>query len=80
MTKEQEHDDLHHAIWQIANNLRGSVNGWDFKSYVSGMLFCRSISEKLRNHINKFEREAGKLCRQGYRRIGSSMSIIWENC
>jgi len=38
-TKEQERAELHRAIWQIANDLRGSVDGWDFKQYVLGMLF-----------------------------------------
>lgn len=59
MTREQERDELHRAIWQIANDLRGSVDGWDFKSYVLGILFYRFISENLVNHINKAEREAG---------------------
>ena len=40
-------------IWQIANNLRGSVDGWDFKQYVLGMLFYRFISENLTSYINK---------------------------
>lgn len=51
-TKEQERAELHRAIWQIANDLRGSVDGWDFKSYVLGMLFYRFISENLANYIN----------------------------
>jgi type I restriction enzyme M protein len=59
MSKEQERDELHRAIWQIANDLRGSVDGWDFKSYVLGMLFYRFISENLVSHINKAERETG---------------------
>jgi type I restriction enzyme M protein len=59
MTKEQERDELHRAIWQIANDLRGSVDGWDFKSYVLGMLFYRFISENLTNYINKEERKTG---------------------
>ena len=37
--KEQERDVLHRAIWAIADELRGSVDGWDFKSYVLGMMF-----------------------------------------
>jgi len=61
MTKEQERDELHRAIWQIANDLRGSVDGWDFKSYVLGMLFYRFISENLVNHINKAEWETGNI-------------------
>ena len=60
MTKEQERSELHRAIWQIANDLRGSVDGWDFKQYVLGMLFYRFISENLTNYINTDERRAGK--------------------
>ena len=56
MTKEQERAELHRAIWQIANDLRGSVDGWDFKSYVLGLLFYRFISENLTNYINEYER------------------------
>lgn len=55
MTKEQERDELHRTIWQIANDLRGSVDGWDFKAYVLGMLFYRFISENLTAYINKEE-------------------------
>jgi len=51
-TKEQERAELHRAIWQIANDLRGSVDGWDFKQYVLGMLFYRFISENLTRHLN----------------------------
>lgn len=47
MTKEQERNELHRTIWRIANDLRGSVDGWDFKAYVLGMLFYRFISENL---------------------------------
>ena len=60
MTKEQERAELHRAIWQIANDLRGSVDGWDFKQYVLGMLFYRFISENLTNYINADERRTGK--------------------
>ncbi len=59
MTKEQEREELHRTIWQIANDLRGSVDGWDFKAYVLGFLFYRFISENLTKHINDFERKAG---------------------
>jgi type I restriction enzyme M protein len=59
MTNEQERDELHRTIWQIANDLRGSVDGWDFKSYVIGMLFYRFISENLTSFINEGERRAG---------------------
>jgi hypothetical protein len=41
--KEQERSQLHSTIWRIANDLRGSVDGWDFKQYVLGMLFYRFI-------------------------------------
>ena len=57
--KEQERDELHRAIWAIADELRGSVDGWDFKSYVLGMMFYRYISENLTNYINVGEIEAG---------------------
>ncbi len=59
MTKEQQRDELHRTIWQIANDLRGSVDGWDFKSYVLGMLFYRFISENLTAFINKEEQRTG---------------------
>jgi len=59
MTKEQERAELHRAIWQIANDLRGSVDGWDFKQYVLGMLFYRFISENLTSYINEDERRNG---------------------
>ncbi|MBR1594800.1 MAG: type I restriction-modification system subunit M [Alloprevotella sp.] len=59
MSREQERAELHRTIWAMANDLRGSVDGWDFKSYVLGMLFYRFISENLAAHINKLEREAG---------------------
>lgn len=59
MTKEQERAELHRTIWQIANDLRGSVDGWDFKSYVLGILFYRFISENLTDYLNKEERRTG---------------------
>ena len=58
--KEQERAELHRTIWSIANDLRGSVDGWDFKQYVLGMLFYRYISENLAGYINAGEREAGE--------------------
>ncbi len=57
--KEQERDELHRAIWSIADDLRGSVDGWDFKSYVLGIMFYRYISENLTNYINDGEVKAG---------------------
>ena len=59
MSREQERNELHKTIWAIANDLRGSVDGWDFKQYVLGMLFYRFISENLTNYINKEERKTG---------------------
>lgn len=58
-TKEQERSELHRTIWQIANDLRGSVDGWDFKQYVLGILFYRFISENLTSYINTDERRSG---------------------
>lgn len=58
-TKEAERAELHKTIWRIANDLRGNVDGWDFKSYVLGMLFYRFISENLTTYINQLERAAG---------------------
>ena len=58
-TKEGQRAELHKTIWRIANDLRGSVDGWDFKSYVLGMLFYRFISENLAAYINAGERAAG---------------------
>ena len=57
--KEQERDELHRAIWAIADELRGAVDGWDFKNYVLGTMFYRYISEKLRSYINSGEHAAG---------------------
>ncbi len=57
--KEQERAELHRTIWNMANDLRGSVDGWDFKQYVLGMLFYRYISENITVYINKGEHEAG---------------------
>lgn len=57
--KETERAELHRTIWNIANELRGSVDGWDFKSYVLGMLFYRYISENLTSYVNTDEIDAG---------------------
>lgn len=56
---QQERDELHRSIGIIADNLRGSVDGWDFKHYVLGTMFYRYISENLTNYINKDEHDAG---------------------
>lgn len=57
--KEKERDELHRAIWAIADELRGAVDGWDFKNYVLGTMFYRYISENLTSYINSGEHEAG---------------------
>lgn len=57
--KEQEREELHRAIWAIADDLRGAVDGWDFKSYVLGTMFYRYISENIANYINQGEIDAG---------------------
>ena len=57
--KEQERDELHRAIWAIADDLRGAVDGWDFKNYVLGTMFYRYISENLTSYINEGEVQAG---------------------
>ena len=59
MTKEAQRAELHKTIWRIANDLRGSVDGWDFKTYVLGMLFYRFISENLTAYLNEHERKSG---------------------
>ena len=59
MKKEQQREELHRAIWAIADELRGAVDGWDFKNYVLGTMFYRYISESLCNYINAGEVEAG---------------------
>lgn len=58
MVAAAERAELHKTIWRIANDLRGSVDGWDFKSYVLGFLFYRFISENLTDYLNEKERQA----------------------
>lgn len=57
--KEQEREELHRAIWAIADELRGAVDGWDFKNYVLGTMFYRYISENFCAYINAEEWAAG---------------------
>lgn len=57
--KEVERAELHRTIWAIADEMRGSVDGWDFKSYILGMLFYRYISENITTYINRGEWETG---------------------
>ena len=58
-SKEVQRAELHKTIWKIANDLRGSIDGWDFKSYVLGILFYRFISENLTAYLNAGEHSAG---------------------
>ena len=60
MARLEERAELHKAIWGIADSLRGSVSGWEFKAYVLGTLFYRFISEKLESRLNADERAAGR--------------------
>lgn len=55
----REREELHKKIWAIADDLRGSVDGWDFKQYILGIMFYRYISENITNYINEGERKAG---------------------
>ena len=57
--KEQEREELHRAIWSIAEDLRGAVDGWDFKNYVLGTMFYRYLSEHITSWFNNGEIEAG---------------------
>ena len=59
MSSNREREELHKAIWSIADDLRGSVDGWDFKQYILGIMFYRYISENITNYINEGERKAG---------------------
>ncbi|OQY19343.1 MAG: restriction endonuclease, partial [Desulfobacteraceae bacterium 4572_35.1] len=51
MTSKQQRAALQRQIWQIANDVRGAVDGWDFKQYVLGTLFYRFISENFASYI-----------------------------
>ena len=59
MASNREREELHKAIWSIADDLRGAVDGWDFKQYILGIMFYRYISENITNYINEGERKAG---------------------
>ena len=51
--REQERAELYRTIWALVNELGGSVDGWDYKQYVLGMLLYRYISEKFTTYLNK---------------------------
>ena len=76
--KEKEREELHKTIWKIANELRGSVDGWDFKQYVLGLLFYRFISENIENYVNENQRKAGILDFQ-YRNISDEEALLGKS-
>ena len=60
-TEASQRAELHRKIWAIADDVRGAVDGWDFKQYVLGILFYRFISENMSAYFDKAEHEAGDL-------------------
>lgn len=60
MATNNERAELHKTIWKIANDLRGKVDGWDFKAYVLGSIFYRFISENICDYIQELMAEAGQ--------------------
>ena len=52
-SKETQRAELHKAIWGIADDVRGAVDGWDFKAYILCFLFYRFISEDLAEYLNE---------------------------
>ncbi len=76
--KEREREELHKTIWKIANELRGSVDGWDFKQYVLGLLFYRFISENIENYVNENQRKAGITDFQ-YRNISDEEALLGKS-
>ena len=59
MATMQERAELHKTIWKIANDLRGSVDGWEFKAYVLGSIFYRFISENICDYFNQRMHDLG---------------------
>ncbi len=51
MSSATQRSELQSKIWKIANEVRGSVDGWDFKQYVLGTLFYRFISENFSSYM-----------------------------
>ena len=76
--KEREREELHKTIWKIANELRGSVDGWDFKQYVLGLLFYRFISENIENYVDENQRKAGITDFQ-YRNISDEEALLGKS-
>ena len=63
MTSTEQRAALQRQIWQIANDVRGAVDGWDFKQYVLGTLFYRFISENFANYIEGGDDSIHCMCR-----------------
>ena len=76
--KDKEREELHKTIWKIANELRGSVDGWDFKQYVLGLLFYRFISENIENYVNENQKKAGITDFQ-YRNISDEEALLGKS-
>lgn len=76
--KEKEREELHKTIWKIANELRGSVDGWDFKQYVLGLLFYRFISENIENYVNENQRKVG-VVNFKYRDISDEEALLGKS-
>lgn len=60
MATINERAELHKTIWKIANDLRGSIDGWEFKAYVLGSIFYRFISENICDYIHELMVKAGQ--------------------
>lgn len=52
MSETQQREQLHSQIWSIADEVRGAVDGWDFKQFVLGTLFYRFISEHFSSYMD----------------------------
>lgn len=74
----RQREELHKTIWKIANELRGSVDGWDFKQYVLGLLFYRFISENIENYVNENQRKAG-ITDFKYRNISDEEALLGKS-
>lgn len=57
MTAQNQRQELQRNIWSIADQVRGAVDGWDFKQYILGILFYRFISENFQNYIEASDPE-----------------------
>jgi type I restriction enzyme M protein len=70
MTSIQQRAELQRRIWQIANDVRGAVDGWDFKQYVLGAVFYRFISENFTAYIEGGDDGID------YARLGSRAALV----